>query len=100
MKTKLSLRKKIIMQNMAPAIVIVICGVITRRDNGMFTNILGLFAIGLLLFMFIYTNNKKSEPTDEMAKQNQLKAGNLSYNITLVTVGLEIGRASCRERVS
>lgn len=88
MKTKLSLRKKIIMQNMAPAIVIVICGVITRRDNGMFTNILGLFAIGLLLFMFIYTNNKKSEPTDEMAKQNQLKAGNLSYNITLVTVGL------------
>jgi|GEM_PF-5000264 len=88
MKTKLSLRKKIIMQTIVPDIVIIICGVLANLQTGMLNNIMGLFAIVLFIFMFIYTNRKKSEPTDEMAKQNQLKAGNLSYTITLVTVGL------------
>ncbi|MBU3182624.1 hypothetical protein [Clostridium psychrophilum] len=88
MKTKLSLRKKIVMQTIVPDIVIIVCGVLANMQNGLLNNIMGLFAIVLLLFMFIYTNRKKSEPTDEMAKQNQLKAGKLSYTITLAMFGL------------
>lgn len=89
MKSKLSLRKKVIMQTIIPAVIIVNCGVSTiRGQGGMLTNIIMFLDIVFLLFMLIYTNLKDCEPTDEMTKLNQFKAAYVAYIIILATVGL------------
>ncbi|AFM39850.1 hypothetical protein Desaci_0790 [Desulfosporosinus acidiphilus SJ4] len=89
MSSKLSLRKKIIMRTISQSVVILFSGeIIMRGQHDMLTKIIAFIPIVFFLSILFYTNRKDCEPRDEMARFNQLKAGNLSYSITLCAIGL------------
>ena len=57
-----------------------------------------IFAVAAVLFMFVSCNREKKE-TENAAVYNEQRASELSEDIFKFIALIEIGRASCRERV-
>ena len=87
MKSKLSLRKKIIIQIISPTLITINMAIISiHRKDSMLSYIIIILAIALYLLMLFNTYRKNCEPEDEMARSNQQKADSLSFNIMSITV--------------
>jgi uncharacterized membrane protein len=87
MKSKLSLRKKVIIQIISPTLITLNIGIISMYgQNSLLSDIVIILAIGFYLLMLYYTYRKNCEPEDEMSMRSQQKADSLSFNITLVAV--------------
>lgn len=88
MKTKLSFRKKVIIEIMSPTIVTATMGLIylNGRDSILTNVILGMALLGFIVMLF-NSYHKKYEPEDERAKHSQMKADSLSFNVMLVSLG-------------
>lgn len=89
MKSKLSLRKKVIIQIISPTIITITMGIIRiRGQDSLLSDIIMFLAICFFLFMLFNTYRKNFESEDEMSKRNQQKADSLSFNIILITVAV------------
>ncbi|KLU64483.1 hypothetical protein DEAC_c36850 [Desulfosporosinus acididurans] len=89
MKSKSSLRKKVIVQAVTNTVVILISGVfIMRGQHDTLSKIISIIDVVFFVFSFIYTNRKSFETKDEMTKYNQLKAASCTFTITLCLAGL------------
>jgi hypothetical protein len=85
MKSKLSLRKKVIIQIISPTLIIINMGIIRMRgQDSLLSYIVIALAIAFFILMLFNTYRKNCEPEDEMAKYNQQRADSLSFNITLI----------------
>lgn len=89
MKSKMSLRKKVIIQTGCPTIITTAVGIISiRGQDELLTNIIILLAVVFFAFMIFNSYRKNFEPEDEMARANQQKADSLSFNIMIVIVAI------------
>jgi Ca2+/Na+ antiporter len=89
MNSKLSYRKKLIIQKGTPALLIILMGIIViLKLDYRLTGIIMVIAMITFAGMAINIKQHNCEPEDEMAKYNQYKAGDLSFTITLASVGI------------